>query len=194
MKKKWLLVVSVLVAVLAVAGCSSTPKVYDPSVPLDQSCTLVLDNDAGIIELNNKKVALMGSIIIPADHHNWIMRYKEKEFAGAQLTKITQYDIVMSYKFLPEHTYYVTATTSGCTATGQIKDITNLYLDFPSPDPTSPDASPIEGKWNFSADGKNTDVLVFVKNEYARIVNGTYFERGFVEDNGKIFTLVVCNI
>jgi len=126
------------VVALSIAGCATT-KVYDKTVPLEQSSTLALSNDVGIIDFNDKKIALMGTIIIPADFHYWILRYKDIKYDGlGRATGVTQYDIVMSYTFLPKHTYYVTATASGGTAIGQIRDITNLYLDFPSPDPTSP--------------------------------------------------------
>jgi len=191
MEKKCLFIVSVLVTALAVAGCGSapsTPKVYDPSVPLEQSSTLMMSNNVGIIKFNDKNVALMGSIIIPADSHSWILRYKDREDDGLRVTGVTQYDISMTYTFLPEHTYHVTATASGGNATGHVTDVTRFTVDLPTPDTTNPNASPFEGEW---VGVQINRVLTITKDEWASKDNGKYSSRGLVSYNGKNATLLI---
>ena len=188
MKKKCLFIVSVLVAALAVAGCGSAPKVYDKSVPMEQSSTLILNNDVGIIKFNDEKVALMGTIIIPADSHYWILRYKDRKDDGLRITGVTQYDISMTYTFLPEHTYHVTATASGGNATGQVTDVTRFATDFPTPDTTNPNASPFEGEWvSVQTDRVG---LIITKDEWASKLDGKYSNRGLVSYTGGNATLV----
>jgi hypothetical protein len=184
MKKKWLLIVSVLVATLAVTSCGSAPKVYDKTVPLEQSSTLILNDDVGIIKFNEEKAALMGTIIIPADSHSWILRFKDRKYDGAVVTGVTQYDISMSYTFLPEHTYHVTATANG----GQVTDVTKFTTDFPTPDTTNPNASPFEGEW-VSVQTDRVGLLI-TKDEWASKLDGKYSNRGIVSYTGGNATLV----
>jgi len=184
------LIVSVVMVMLAVTGCSSGPKVYDKSVPMEKSCTLVITSDVGIVKFNEEKVAWMGTVIIPADLHSWILRYKELEFDGiGRITGATQHDISMVYTFLPEHTYMVAATSSNGKVTGQIMDITSLNIDLPSPDPMNANASPFEGEWEQI---KNEKIhLIIAKDEWITKAYEKYSARGFVSYNGENANLTI---
>ena len=101
---------------------------------------------------------------------------------GDLILYVTLYPIRNYVIFYTDSGYSITATASGRTTTGQIRDITNLFLDFPSPDPTSPDASPFEGEW---VQIKNENIrLIITKDEWASKANGKYASRGFVSYTG----------
>jgi len=176
MKKNGFLIVSLLVAALVVAGCYSKPMVYDSSVPLEKSCTLEIGNGE-IRTFNGKKTFWADkAVIIPAGTHTLgIYNFEKRE------TKIEYGQVTMTYTFLPEHTYSIFAPIEGGIINGRIIDHAIFNIDL-VPDPTSPDASRIEGKWKIT-DGKTTNEFTFAKNEYARFINGNYFSRGFIEIN-----------
>jgi outer membrane murein-binding lipoprotein Lpp len=189
MKKKRILTVSVVVVALLLAGCSSEPKVYDKTVPMEQSSTLI-QTDTGIIKFNEKKVAWMKSTIIPAGTHNFVLRFKDSKFdSTGQIVGLTQYDILMSYTFIAGHSYTITASASDGKATGRIEDITQMLSEFPVPDLDSPDASPFEGEWE-NPNGRIC--FVFSKNEYAMKLNGEYRIRGYISFNDRkaVFSIV----
>jgi hypothetical protein len=177
MKKKWGLIVSVLMTPLLIASCA-TAKVYDKSVPLEQSSTLMLANVI-INEFNGKKVLWMDrSMIIPADTHS--LRLANSENRGTS----TEYGMVsMSYTFLAGHTYLVTAPISGGKIIGKITDFTRFYLDFPLPDTNNPDASPFEGEWVYPKNENSR--IIFVRDEWAMKYNGKYTARGLVSQDGE---------
>jgi len=184
--------VMVLAFVVVFVACSSAPPfVYDDTVPPEQSSTLII-NGCQVNKFNGTKVsagvnadkwnaAATGdkTVIIPAGEHTLDLWNTGDGGIG---------NVEVTNTFLPGHTYLVFAPVDGRTITGIIIDKA-IYNSDLVPDPSSPDASPIEGRWNFSSDGKTKDELIFAKNEYARMINGTYVWRGFINFNGNTITL-----
>ena len=184
MKGKWLLVVSVLVAVLGATGCA-TAKVYDKTVPLEKSSTLEIGN--GFVKsFNGEKTLWDGTVIIPAGTHTLVIHNSE---TSAYATSVEYGEVSMTHTFLPGHTYVVFAPIQYGKINGRIIDKEIFSKDL-VPDPTSPDASLIEGKWQIT-DGKNTNEFIFAKDEYARFVNGNYYSRGFIEINKNSVSMTV---
>jgi hypothetical protein len=131
MKKKGFSIVSVLLVALVFAGCTNTPKVYDPSVPLEQSCTLRIYNLV-ITNFDGEKtkwgpafVEGTAETIIPAGSHSMSIMYKDaKEDALGRIASITEYQLTTSYEFLPKRTYLLSVSVTNGKATAQIKDVT----------------------------------------------------------------------
>ena len=184
MKKKCLFIVSVLVMALVVAGCYSTPMVYDSSVPLEESSTLEIGNGT-VTGFNGKNTFWdTKAVIIPAGTHTLTIRNSEERGTSIEYGQVT-----MTYTFLPGHTYAVFAPIEGGRIIGTIIDKVKFSEDL-VPDPSSPDASRIEGKWKIT-DGKTTNEFTFAKNEYARFINGNYFSRGFFQIGGNSVSMTV---
>jgi hypothetical protein len=183
MKKNWFSIISVALVALAV-GCSSGPKVYDKTVPLEESSTLMPIGEVGVIQFNEKKVAWMKSTIIPDGNHVLILRYKDiKE------NSVTQYDIPISHTFLAGHTYAVTATIIGGKATGQIMDATKCLLDIPLPNIDNQNDSQFEGEWVTLKNGKPG--FTFAGDEWVKKnLNGQYEMRGVFLHDGINATLL----
>jgi hypothetical protein len=185
MKKKGLSIICVLMVMLVVVGCSSGPKVYDPSIPLEQSSTLELG--CNVKGFNGGKVLWMSgkTVIIPAGTHTLIVHNSESAPMG---TSVTYGEVPMeAFTFIAGHTYLIQAPITGRTITGKITDVTSFFLDL-VPDATNPNASQYEGRWEFT-DGKSKVELIFAKNEYIRVVNGTYYSRGFFTHDENSVTL-----
>jgi len=190
MKNK-LFLMGILVMVLAFSvgfiGCSSSPTVYDKSVPLDQSSTIRINNAGQINNFNGERVFWNSTdfgqkmVTIPAGKHTfggWFVVYLP---GGSQL------NISFSnaeYDFLPGHTYFI----FGCNLRGaavNVIDETALNKEL-VPDTMNPNASPIEGRWvNINNDN---DQIIFAGNEYISsdiILSNRYFTRGIFFINGS---------
>jgi len=173
MKKK-IVIISMVLATLLIAGCSSAPKVYDKSVPLEQSSTLVLYNTT-VMNFDDKFVGITPSwmahnggtkeIIIPAGTHT-LSIYAEYPGSVGRLQQV-QYKPI-SYEFLPGRTYVILKNSLTSDEGVRITDLTEELPEL-VPDPTRTDASPFEGVW---VNIKNAeDRLIFSGNEFMMIAN-----------------------
>jgi hypothetical protein len=166
MKKKQFLIVSVLVAVLLIVGCSSTPKenVYDKSVPLEQSSKLIILVNCSVLEFNGKNTdinwhadnsILSKIMIIPAGTHSLKLYSRNMSYE-------TVFDPI-TREFLPGHSYVVTAEGIGRSFKAAIVDQADLNYEL-VPDLTRENASPFEGTWvSIKNEG---DRLIFSKKEF----------------------------
>jgi len=190
MKKCQKLILGVCLAIglaIAFTGCGSAPVVFDKSVPLEQSSTIRINNYTYVsANINGKPVEWITSsfnqkqVIIPAGEHTFRIGTDTNRRQGL---------VLVTKNFLPGHTYFVIASILGSKVYGAIID----EAEFNSalvPDSTSPDASPIEGKWNYT-DGKNTNEFIFAKDTFVRSFNGTPMFKGFFQINGNTGAMLV---
>jgi len=183
MKKNGFFTAFVLLATLVIGSCNSAPKVYDKSVPLEQSSTLEIGN-CFVKSFSGESTLWSGTVIIPAGQHTLVLHNSET------MGTTTEYgEVSMTYEFLPGHTYAVFAPIKHGQINGRIIDIA-VFNTVLVPDPTSPDASPLEGKWKIT-DGKNSNEFVFAKDEYIRWVNGVYYCRGFAQTDGNTISMTM---
>ena len=190
MKKKCFLIVSVLVVVLAIAGCGSAPKttVYDNSVLLEQSSTLVLVSTT-VMNFNDKFVGTTPSwmahnggikqMIIPAGTHT-LSIYAEYPSSVGRILQI-QYEPI-TFEFLPGHTCAVQKNSLTSNDGVRITDVTELLKEF-VPNSNDSDASPIEGKWKTT---KDKSEYIFSGNQFVTLYNGKYQFRGFFSIQNNI--------
>jgi len=167
---------------IAFTACSSAPVVYDKSVPLEQSSTLIIK--LGKITLfNGKKVSWNGyngfswgqKFIIPAGTHEFILEFEQRSATGKAMEGV----VTMKHEFLPGHSYNVLAaltSISGRNAMGIIIDEEELQNEL-KPNSENPDASPFEGKWVDVKDEGNQ--LILCGSQYIRIYKGKNDIRGF---------------
>jgi len=177
--------------VVFVACGSSAPYLYDDTVPLEQSSTLIIGG-CQVNKFNETKVssgpnagkwnaAATGdkTVIIPAGVHTLDLWNTGGGGIG---------NVEVTHTFLAGHTYNVSARIDGGTITGQITDVTKYTTDVPTPDTTNQNASPFEGKWvSVQTDRVG---LVIAKDEWASILDGKYSNRGLVLYNGENATLL----
>ena len=163
--------------VIAFAGCSGAPIVYDKSVPAEQRSTMVINNYTWIVEFNGMHTNWITSmfskktVIIPAGEHTLLIGTDNNSREGK--VKVTG-------NFLPGHTYLVGAYISGSSIYGRIVDETALNFEL-LPNPASPTASPFEGRW---VDIKNAEnQLIFWNNQYILRVKEKDALRGFFSYN-----------
>ncbi|GHU40908.1 hypothetical protein FACS1894190_08350 [Spirochaetia bacterium] len=156
---------------LVLAGCASTgaPAVYDPTVPVEESCIIVIVQCAITkfdgVSTGLKMNALAGSkrIQIPAGQHT--MQVYQK---GGGIGYETENTVDGTFDFLPGYIYAVTLGTVNQGAKLTIVGTPRTTIDVSQelvPDPASPDASPFEGVWEYYNRG-NKFALVFARNEF----------------------------
>jgi hypothetical protein len=157
--------------------------VYDASVPPEQSSTLRIMN-CGISEFDGKTTGLAWytdtlpkQVMIPAgDHRLKIYTQPNRDHSNISLYR------TLSYTFLAGHTYLVTGGLYNVNETwGYIVDATVTPGEL-VPDPSKPDATPIEGTWQ----GEKA-TFVFRGNEYLQ-TEGKLAVRGRIIYNGTTFT------
>jgi len=191
MKNTFRLLLGMSVMVLALGlvftGCASKPTVYDASVPTEQSSTLKI-KACWVKEFNGKETNWgsafsMKQIIIPAGQHSLLIFNKFENNEGYQVVNYHD-EILMHFEFLPNHTYLITMSLNKINKrfTARIIDEASFGYDL-VPDTSSPDATPLEGKWvNTKIEGNQ---LIFAKNEFIFITNGKYYGRGFFYFDGQ---------
>ena len=180
--KRRFAIISALAALL-IAGCGSAPKIYDPSVPLEQSSTLRIV-DCAVIEFNGQ-AGLGGvqigetQVIIPAGTHTL------KVLSRSGSTSISTWTGDITYQFLPGQTYYITISTIG--SSGKILILNTIP---PMPDPSRSNASQVEGIWVNTAAADNK--LIFAGNEYFTTAgNGKLLTCGTFTFDGRQVTLSI---
>ena len=197
--KKRLAIISVVLAALVIAGCSSAPKVYDPSVPLERSSTLILVGTT-VMNFNDKFVGTTPSwmghnslgpkqMIIPAGTHT-LSIYAEYPSSVGRILQIEYQPI--TFEFLPGHTCAIQRNSITSNDGVRITDVTELLKEF-VPNSNAPDASSVEGKWKTD---KDKSEYIFSGNQFVTLYNGKYQFRGFfsIQDNKvQVFSVVYYN-
>jgi len=186
MKKYFKLIFGVCLAIglaIAFTGCSSAPKAYDPSVPLEQSSTLRIVS-CNVREFDGKFTGggiawgvMIGEkqMIIPAGRHTLTLLSRSGRWEST---------ITMTHDFIPGHTYTVSLESD--TAKGAILDETELSREL-VPNPASPNASQIEGVW-IAANGEK---YIFANNGYFWTdKKGSFMHRGTFSLNGQKINLI----
>ncbi|MDR2922913.1 MAG: hypothetical protein LBU85_06195 [Treponema sp.] len=186
MKRVSKLVLGVCLAIglaIAFTGCSSAPsapKVFDKTVPLEQSSTIQFQG-CSIVRFDGKENYLspmwsahnslgIKQVIIPAGTH--VLSIYAESAGGST---IYQWESVpMSYEFLPGHTYAIGVQRSYSDFTALIIDHVQLNREL-VPDTTRGNASPFEGVWESSS---KKFQLIFAGDEYMLIYNGRGTFRG----------------
>jgi hypothetical protein len=196
--KKRLGIISVLLVAVLIAGCGSTPKatVYDKSVPLEQSSTIIISYPCSVIEFNGKSTALSPSwqahnggtklMVIPAGTHTLVL-YAETIVSNRKMMYSSEPII---NEFLPGHTYLTMSEARVSDASFQIIDQAILSREL-TPDTSRADIYPFEGVW---VNIKNEeDRLVFSGNEYMVLskTKGQMSWRGTFSHNSETVTLTV---
>ena len=187
--------VTALALGLVFVGCASKPTVYDPSVPLEQSCTITIGT--GVVSFDGvppKPAWPVGKkLIIPAGSHTFVLRdFREIQTGYQQFTTYRSPDIPITYEFLPGHDYMIAMPFDqrSRTFTAKITDNTELDRELNrelTPDPLSPDASPLEGKWvHTKFEGEQ---LIIAGDQYIALQKGKYKVRGFISLDGQNVSL-----
>jgi hypothetical protein len=184
--KKRIGIISMLLTALLIAGCSSGPMVYDKSVPLEKSSTLIL-RQCAITEFNGVKtgVSMNGlagqkQVQIPAGKHRIQVHQK-----GGGVGYETWNTVDTTYDFLPGYIYVIFLGTvdmgSKLSIVGAPKFTGKVIQNELKPDPASPNASPIEGTWEY----RKGNVFIFANNEFIwRFGGGNKFRGVFsIEEN-----------
>jgi hypothetical protein len=196
--KKRIGTISVLLVALLIAGCSSTPKttIYDKSVPLEQSSTLIISAGCSVIEFDGKSTQFSTEwqahnslnakrMIIPAGTHT-LKLYAEVVYSGARHMISSE---LITREFLPEHSYAAAANANvGGSFIAVIIDQTALIPEL-KPDISRSDASPFEGNWvNIQ---NEEDRMIFSGNEYMVLskTQGWATTRGTFSHNSGTVTL-----
>lgn len=163
------------------------PTIYDKSVPLEQSCTLVIQLCA-ITKFNGVNVNWNGlagkkMVQIPAGQHNIQVYQKGVDYENT---------VDGTFTFLPEYIYVVYLGTyhqgMPFRLIGGPKPVGEIRQNDLVPDPESPDATPIEGMWELKKQGR---VFIFAKNEFIVKIGGQNRFRGFFIFDGKTITTSV---
>lgn len=199
MNKNRFTILVLSLAVLLIAGCSSsTPAVYDESVPQEERCTLTINNFLEVTHFDNDEVNWITSqfnrkqVTIPTGTHRLRVTTSAESTSGygtGTLT-ITQQSgtVELVQEFLPGHEYFVIAfiDEGADKIAGVIVDDAQLDTEL-TPDPSSPAAAPFEGEWMNTA--LNKYHLMFSGNQFATINNGKYQGRGYWVRQGNTVTM-----
>jgi hypothetical protein len=193
--KKGFTVFSVILTVLLISGCSSAPTVYDKSVPLEQSSTLILvsctvmdfDGKFLVLDSNWRGHNSLGpkQIIIPSGTHTFSV-YAEY----SQSSRILQVQYKpFTIEFFPGHTYAVQKNSSTSDEGVRITDITELLKEF-VPNSSGSDALLLEGKWE--SDNGNFG-YIFSGNQFITFYKKNQGLRGFfsIKDDKVYLTTLV---
>jgi hypothetical protein len=113
MKIKAFLFIAVIVAVCS--NCQTAPKVYDQSVPLEESCILEIRSLLKVKEFDGAKVSsgVFGSKTqIPAGHHDFLLFYSDFDAYA------TYYgEIAFQYNFEAGKTYVMSPERNDASVT-----------------------------------------------------------------------------
>jgi hypothetical protein len=197
MKRRIAIIPVLLLAALVVAGCVGAPKVYDKSVPPEQSSTIRINNGTTRITSFDGKSVKWGAgftqqqMVIPAGKHSLSVYIEYQRSTGSNTVTTSYGTVTVENDFLPGHTYFIGAamSTRENKIYGKIIDETALNQELPTPNPTSPNASPLEGIWVNIKDEKYQ--IIFAGNEYFLLTNGNYLQRGNFSFNGKNGTITL---
>jgi hypothetical protein len=195
MKKYSKLILNVCLAiglVIAFVSCSSGPTVYDKSVPPEQSSTLVISqcaitkfNGASVSPISWNGMTGVKQIQIPAGEHKMEVYQR-----GGGVGYETHNTVEGTFNFLPNYIYVVYLATVDMGGkfrlVGAPRSTGGISQDELIPDPTSPDASPIEGTWQYNKKGNE---FIFSGNEFIYKMNGKNFLRGTFSIDGDKLTL-----
>ena len=192
--KKRVFVIGVISTMLIIGfslvGCA-TAKVYDKSVPLEQSSVIKI-NECFVREFNGNKTdskwwAAFGTktLQIPAGKHTLEIFNKVERREGGRIINESG-NINVTYTFIPGRTYLISAPIYSGKINAIIIDESGINSDL-VPDTAS--NSPFEGEW---AQVRDENIrLIIAGNEYATKVNGQYTVRGFVNYTGGNATLQI---
>jgi hypothetical protein len=179
-----------LLTLWLVTSCAGGPVVIDPSVPLEQSSTLIFANSS-ITEFDGAKTgpkwwseAGSKELVIPAGSHTFQLYQKG---GGVGFETHTTADTL--YNFLPGHTYMLTISRHQQYA--HIFDVTFSKGEM-TPDPSSPDATPFEGRWVHANDQDSW--IVFCKDEFIVARKGKDYVRGSFTYDEKTVTMTFVGI
>jgi hypothetical protein len=187
MKKNKLSLVALFLVVLFITGCSSGPKVFDKTVPLEESSTLVVNRYLSV-EINGvgdvtTSMFNTAEVIIPAGKKALKVITDNGKWVG---TVTTEFD------FLPGHKYFLAMylgkwgdETPEPTVT--IVDEADLNAGLTS-NPTGANVSPFEGEWE-SVTASAGQHLVFSGDQFILSANGKYLARGYWSATGKTVEL-----
>jgi len=167
---------------IAFTGCSSAPTVYDKSIPLEQSSTLIILNGT-ITMFNDNNVIWSGfngfswgqKFIIPSGTHEFRLEFTQGSVTG----RVMKGETTMKHIFLPGHSYNIIGaltSISGSRAMVYVVDEETLQSEL-TPNPKNPNASPFEGKWVEEKDAGNQ--IILCEDQYVRILKGKNDIRGF---------------
>ena len=165
------------------------PYVYDKTVPKEKSSILRITSCA-ITQFNGKKTGSQWNAllkikevqILAGEHRMQV--YQE----GGSFNTVTRNTVDGTFNFLPGHTYIVFLGTVYQGAKLQIVDVTMIDED-PVPDPSSTEATILEGVWVNTAD--ETHQLIFFKNQYAVKAKGQFTMRGPFSFDDKNIALTI---
>jgi len=190
MKKLFLSVCLAVGLAIAITGCSSAPKVnvYDNSVPLEQSSTLILwgttvmNFDGNFVGNKPSWIGHNGfrplHIIIPAGKHTFNI-YAEYVVGSGRILQV-EYE-PFTVDFLPGNTYAVQKKALTSDDGVSIIDITELIKEF-TPNSGGENATPLEGKW---VSNNIKEDYIFSGNQFVTVNNGNYGFRGFFTIKGN---------
>jgi len=188
MKKCQKLILGVcLVIGLAIVftGCGSAPTIFDKSVPLEQSSTIIINNYTYVsANINGKPVEWITTsfnkkeVVIPAGEHYFRIGTDTSRLEGI---------VSVTHNFLPGHIYFVKAYILAGEIYGEIIDFTGLLGEF-IPNSGGSNASPLEGTWRTQVLGKTYD-LIFSGDQFVTIINGKYQWRGYFAIEGNNVTM-----
>ena len=157
---------------MSFVGCSSSPTVYDSSIPREQRATLTVS--ASFITSFNGVAVNWGRpmasqvVEIPAGTHNLTLSNSVDDGRRVQSGSV---DVV--HTFLPGHSYLVSAPIMFGTIYARIFSETELNRDL-VPNTNNPNATPLEGRW-ISADG---NIQLTFENDQVSFVNRSVRYRG----------------
>jgi len=183
MKKIFLIVV--FLTILLIFGCAASPKIYNKSVPIEQSSTIRIFN-CNVRQFNGTNV-LWGKmtgekqLVIPAGTHSLELFY---QFEDNLSKKLVSQSCTIEYQFVPGHVYVVTYETDFVLypVRGLIFNETELQSYFTS-NASDPEDSPLEGRW-LEKNGKQE--IQFSGNQYIfKDTKGKFMYRGYFSFDGK---------
>jgi len=116
MVRKYFCIAFLLIMSFSMSGCATNLGVYDTSVPQEQLCTLKVDAELFIRQVNgdmvkwNQSFPQLGVVVqIPAGHHTFLMDY---DGSSRSYTRYAT-DIRFSYTFEAGKTYVMEPAISG---------------------------------------------------------------------------------
>ena len=201
MEKKKLTLTTLFLAAFLVTGITpivtAQPYVYDKSVPMEKSCTIHIAMGA-VTKFNGVKtgtewwygVLRAKAVIIPAGKHTLELTNGSEADRGDRIESRVD-SRTLTYEFLPGHTYSVFAITNAGSLFKKAEFITKIIDIGPLeliPDPTHPDATPLEGKWENTK--KKTQIIIS-GDMWIWVYSGKYTYRGSIIVDGDKVTLTI---
>jgi hypothetical protein len=107
---KIIVILTAIIFTSMMAGCETfditKPLVYDRSVPVEQSCTLVPGGGITVRKFDGKSVSWHRAVVIPAGEHEFEVDYNVTTPVGAgRMERHSSSGIIVSGRFIPGHEY-----------------------------------------------------------------------------------------